>query len=228
MIAVSSYAVCAAALALHLAHSAAPARSRAELQALAVESAGNALPQALKVGGVQLSTVPRLTQEKVTAVVEWKRTPTAGRQTARVSFVQGGRTESVWAQIELRARRLVAVAARDLVAGEMLKDSDVAVSYAEVVAGTAAVSQVRGGRLLHDVEVGAILASKDVAAPPPVARGSDVIVKVKVGAVEVESVGKLEAAARPGDVTRVRIGTGRIVKGRLVDPQTVEVVGGQR
>jgi flagella basal body P-ring formation protein FlgA len=134
----------------------------------------------------------------------------------------------VWAQVELAQRRPVAVAVRDLASGEVVESGDLEVQLLDAEAHMASPSQVVGGCVLRGVEAGSIVGIKDVAAPPPVGRGTDVLVRVKVGAVVVESAGKLEDAARPGERTRVRVATGRVIKGQLVDRETVEVVGGPR
>ncbi len=120
------------------------------------------------------------------------------------------------------------VAQRELTEGEVISEGDLALEPRIGTDGVAlAPVSLMGSSVLQDVEFGQLVSSTNVALPTPIARGSAVKVVVRVGAARIESHGRLEASARPGEQVRVRVrATRKVVQGLLVDPKTVELEGG--
>ena len=82
-----------------------------------------------------------------------------------------------------------------------------------------------GARLRRDVAAGEILTSAVVQIPSAVRSGDDVTVTVKVGRVEVASVGRASGSGMVGDVIRVTPhGTKAMRRARIVAAGAVEIV----
>ncbi len=81
-----------------------------------------------------------------------------------------------------------------------------------------------GASVTGSIAAGAPIAARDVSLPPPLARGTQIMVDVRRGAVHIRGTGTLELAARPGEPASARLAATKIiVHGRLVAPATLLV-----
>ncbi|MEO7730572.1 MAG: flagella basal body P-ring formation protein FlgA, partial [Kofleriaceae bacterium] len=95
-------------------------------------------------------------------------------------------------------------------------------ALAEVIAAPAAT--LRGASVGRPIAAGAPIATRDVALPPPLARGTQIEIDVRRGSVHVRGAGILELAARPGEPATARlVATRLVVHGTLVAPATLIV-----
>jgi flagella basal body P-ring formation protein FlgA len=143
-------------------------------------------------------------------------------------FVDG--TARGWATIELGEVRRVLVAKRMLAAGDAVAAGDMALEERPVRARQGwsfSPTVLLGAAVLRDVDTGVILGEDDVARPAPIARGAEVAVLAKRGTVVVSARGTLERPAQIGDAATVRLGDKRVVRGVLVDSETVLLGGGR-
>ena len=119
----------------------------------------------------------------------------------------------------------VAIAQRELATGDVIGPGDIAIerrAVAEIAPAPAA--KLIGATVTASIAVGAPIAARSVALPPPLTRGTQVAIEVRRGAVLVRGTGTLELAARPGEPATARIAITRlVVHGRLVAPATLIV-----
>ena len=185
------------------------------------------LPGNLLIGEV---TVPPTfaMEEGDTVRAQWRRPPKEGNAFALVELMRG---ESVarraFVRVKLLAVHEVLVAQRELSEGEVISAGDLELEPRIGTEGVAlAPVSLVGSSVLADMEFGQLVSSTNIALPTPIARGSAVKVVVRVGGARIESHGRLEATARPGERVRVRVrATRKVVQGLLVDPKTVEMEG---
>jgi flagella basal body P-ring formation protein FlgA len=91
-------------------------------------------------------------------------------------------------------------------------------------ATAAAVEEVVGRALRRPVAAGAPLPAAALERAAPFPRGHLVTALVRRGRLTISAAGALERPAPVGQPTAVRLrATGRVVRGRLVDPSTVLV-----
>jgi flagella basal body P-ring formation protein FlgA len=162
--------------------------------------------------------------------VRWKAAPRAGKSRVLVLTGPEKSRRSRWVAIELAQKQRVPVVRRALAAGAIITTADVATED-RAFPGALAVDAdaLIGLRVRRAVAAGTVLTEADVELGPPVARGTEVQVSVRTGAMAVTTRGRLENAARVGDQVRVRIeATRRIVSGRLTGAGTVLVAGASR
>jgi flagella basal body P-ring formation protein FlgA len=195
-----------------------------QVQALAQRK----LSARLAVVAVTLSgRLASLTVDAEVTALSWRGAPGPGWLVVQVRVrTPGGREELGWARIEICERRRVLVAARALARGGVVRDGDLVTEERAVdrrEGWDIAPSALAGAEILADVPIGAVLDSHAIAEPAPVARGTVLRVVVRRGAVVVSASGKLERQARPGELTSVRLGNQRVVRGRLDDPTTLIV-----
>ena len=115
------------------------------------------------------------------------------------------------------------IATRALAEGELVAAEDFEIQPRAGEPGVPAASLV-GATLAHAVRAGAPIARTDVILAPPLARGTQVALEIRRGAVRIRGTATLEAAARPGGPAVVRIAeTKTVVHGILVAPATVIV-----
>lgn len=159
--------------------------------------------------------------------VRWKAAPRAGK--TRILVLTGPETQrrTRWVAIELAQKLAVPVARRAIAAGSVLSAADVATEERATPGALALdASALVGLRVRRAISAGAALTEADVELGPPLARGTEVQVVVRSGALAISSRGRLESAARVGDQVRVRVeATRRIVSGRLTGAGTVLVAG---
>jgi flagella basal body P-ring formation protein FlgA len=181
------------------------------------------MPAGLDVARIYLpAALARLDLDPAKVSIELPRELRAGRPSLKLTI--RGRA-ATWVPIAIAALVEVAVAQRDLATGDVLDDADFAIerrAVADVIA--APVATLRGASVGRAIAAGAPIATRDVALPPPLARGSQVEIDVRRGAVHVRGVGVLELAARPGEPASARlIATKLVVHGTLVAPATLIV-----
>ena len=146
----------------------------------------------------------------------------AGRASVKVSI--RGRAP-LWVPVTLAALSQIAIAQRPLAVGDAITAGDFALEQRALDEGSPAPPALLvGATATHAIEIGSPITSRDVALPPPLARGTQVAVDVRRGAVHVRGTAVLELAARPGDHASARPAQTKIVvHGTLVAPATLVV-----
>ncbi|MCR9162739.1 MAG: flagellar basal body P-ring formation chaperone FlgA [Nannocystaceae bacterium] len=201
------------------------AETREEVQRTIVEQLEPDLPTNLLIGEVSVpATFVPGEDDEVRA--KWRRVPKEGNAFALVELERNGLVQRrAFVRIKLVAVHEVLVAQRELAEGDVISEGDIALEPRIGDDGIALspVSLV-GSTVLEDVEFGQLMNAANLELPPPVARGSSVKVVVRVGGARIESHGRLEVTARPGEQVRVRVrATRKVVKGLLVNAKTVEM-----
>ena len=200
------------------------ARASAEpLDAVVRAKLAPMMPAGLDVARIYLpAQLARLDLDPAKVSVELARELRAGRPSIKLT-IRGRAATRV--PIALAALVDGAVAQRDLATGDVIADGDFAIerrAVADLIAAPAAT--LRGASVGRTIAAGAPIATRDVALPPPLARGTQVEIEVRRGAVHVRGTGILELAARPGEPATARlIATKLVVHGTLVAPATLIV-----
>lgn len=154
-------------------------------------------------------------------VVELPRALRAGRVSVKVS-VPGASTAFV--PVTVLAVSTVALARRAITAGETIGRGDVDLVERPASAAIASPDIVIGARASRTISRDAVIGTRDVVLPPPLARGTRVSIEVRRGAVTVRGSGVLELAARVGQPATARLAaTKQVVHGTLVGSSTVVV-----
>lgn len=147
----------------------------------------------------------------------------------RGRIVAGAQSASVWARVRLRYRVAVAVARRDLRAGEPLNGDTVQIESREVFPFPASPylrSIPEAGRVIRRrVRQGQALCEGAVAATGATLRGGQPVEAiVESGAVRLKTRAVLEAGAQPGGTVWIRAaGKGARMRGQLEGASTVRV-----
>ncbi len=203
-------------------------RNRRSLEAVVRPQVDQALPPNLGVISVSLSG-PRRRVRASAVSIRWNRAPRSGRITLPVVVRTRRGERRRWARIELGDKVPVLVARRRLRAGSRVGATDLVSASRAVRRGKGwriPAQTLAGAKVLRDVPANTIVDDSHVQRPPPVARGTKVIVFVKRGRLQVSRRGTLQYAVRPGESAAVRLkGVNRIVRGRLVDHRTVLLEG---
>lgn len=163
--------------------------------------------------------------------IQWNGQVRAGAQSVAVTIIgRDGAATKTWAEVRLTRRALALVAARPLRAGEVAEPGAIVREWTTAPNGAALEvdpAEVAGAKVLRDLARGEALGPKDVELAPPLARGAKLRVIVELGAVRVTSEGVLERGARAGQEAIARLAaTNRVVRGTLVDRETLVVRGG--
>jgi len=201
------------------------AETRAAAQRTIIEQLEPDLPGDLLIGEVSVPAtfVP---EEDDEVRAKWRRDPQEGNAFALVEIVRNGVVQRrAFVRVVLVAVHEVLVAQRELAEGDVISEGDIALEprIGDEGIALAPVSLI-GSTVLKKVEFGQMIDATNLELPPPVARGSAVIVIIRVGAARIESHGTLEATARPGEQVRVRVrATRKVVEGVLVNAKTVEM-----
>jgi flagella basal body P-ring formation protein FlgA len=134
-----------------------------------------------------------------------------------------------WVRARVAAVAPAAIATRDLPAGHVVADVDIRVEMRPAGADAIAGAEGAVGRALRrPVAAGAPLSASALERAAPLPRGHQVTALVRRGRLSVSTAGVLERAAPIGEATSVRLrATGRVVRGRLIDSQTVLIEGSQ-
>jgi flagella basal body P-ring formation protein FlgA len=202
--------------------------SRQATKDTVMEQLGPDLPGNLLIGEVSIPStfVP---EEGDTVRARWRRTPKEGNAFALVELMRNGAVQRrAFVRVELLAVHEVLVAQRDLSEGDVIAAGDLALEPRIGTEGIAlAPVSLLGSSVIGDVEFGQLVSASNVELPAPIARGSAVKVVVRVGAARIESHGRLETTARPGERVRVRVrATRKVVQGLLINAKTVEMETG--
>jgi flagella basal body P-ring formation protein FlgA len=136
--------------------------------------------------------------------------------------LRGGRDRTVFVPVTISALADVAVATRRLSAGDLVTAADVRWERRPVDDRWRAASPI-GQEVSAPIDTGEVVDDTRLTAPPPVARGSEVRVEIKKGAITVVARGRLEQATRVGAAGRIRTAHGTFVTGTLVDRARVVV-----
>lgn len=183
------------------------------------------LPGDLLIGEVSVPTTFVL-EDGDSVRAAWRRPPKEGNAFALVELIRKERVQRrAFVRIKIIAVHEVLVAQRELAQGEVISAGDLALEPRIGGDGVAlAPVSLLGSSVLADVELGQLVTSTNVALPTPIARGTAVKVVIRVGGARIESHGRLEATARPGEQVRVRVrATRKVIQGLLIDPKTVEL-----
>jgi flagella basal body P-ring formation protein FlgA len=182
-----------------------------------------ALPAGLDVARVYLpARLAALDVDPAKVAVELPRELRAGRPSVKLT-VRGH--ASVRVPVAIAALTDVAIAQRELAAGDVIAEGDIAIERRAIEGvAVAAPATLVGASLTRAIPAGEPLGARDVVLPPPLPRGTQVTVDVRRGAVRVRGTGTLELAARPGEPATARLAATRlVVHGRLAAPATLIV-----
>jgi flagella basal body P-ring formation protein FlgA len=201
---------------------AAPGVARAGIEEEIRAEIDGALPASLRA--VEVRVPAHLARAGSGAVsIDWRRPARPGWITLRV---RAGQRDG-WVRARLASVQPTVVAARDLPAGHTVGDADVRIEQRPVAAGSDPIAGLEGvvGRALRQpVGAGAPFAAAALERAAPLPRGHQVTALVRRGNLAIAAGGVLERAAPIGHATSVRLhATGRVVRGRLIDSQTVLV-----
>jgi flagella basal body P-ring formation protein FlgA len=199
---------------------AAPARAE-RLDRVVSLLAGEDLPAGLGVAQVQLAAdvaAREVAPDDVT--IAWPSAPHAGRVNARVT-IRGAHGKRLWAAVTLAPEADVAVATRALAVGDVIGAADV--THERRAAASRGPAIVVGARVTAAIAAGDVIDARAIELPPPVARGAEVTVQIRRGALCVHARGTLDRPGRIGDDAAVRLANHTLVHGTLVDASTVEI-----
>ena len=179
------------------------------------------LPAETDIAKVYLpASIAKLDVDPANVAIELPRELRVGRKSVKVS-VRGQRT--VYIPVTIAPLVEVAIAEHALTVGATIGPGDVHLETRAVeLASPAPGRAVIGSRVTKAIAVDHVIATGDIALPPPVPRGSEVTVEIRRGAVRVHGTGTLELVARVGETATVRINK-TVVRGTLVAPSTVVV-----
>jgi len=181
------------------------------------------LPAGLDVAKIYLpAALAALDVDPGTVAIELPRELRAGRPSIKLT-VRGRRSAQV--PVAIAAAGDVAIAQRALAAGDVIAPGDIAIERRALAdLAPAPVATLLGATVTAQIAAGAPIAARAVALPPPLARGTQIAIDVRRGAVHVRGTGTLELAARPGEPASARITATRVVvHGTLVAPATLVV-----
>lgn len=152
---------------------------------------------------------------------------TLGRTVVGVRCPAGKRW-SIFVPVEIRIERTLAVAARPLPRGTHLKKGDLRLAIFDVsqIRGSyiTDVDEALGTVLKRPISVGQPVTATVLRTPRMIKRGQAVTLVLQVGAITVRGRGKALADGGRGDRIRVRNNSSRrVVEGRVISPDTVEV-----
>ncbi|HEY0482226.1 MAG TPA: flagellar basal body P-ring formation chaperone FlgA [Kofleriaceae bacterium] len=184
-----------------------------------------ALPAGLDIARIYLpATLAALDVSPDAVAIELPRELRAGRPSIKVT-VRGRRSAAV--PVAIAAAGDVAIAQRPLAAGDVIGPDDLVIERRAVADLTPApTATLIGATVTTAIAAGDPIAARAVALPPPLARGTQIAIDVRRGAVHIRGTGTLELAARPGEPASARLAATRlVVHGTLVAPATL-VVGG--
>lgn len=195
---------------------------RGSIEAIVRAKLAPVMPAGLDVARVYLpASLAKLTADPAQLTIELPRELRAGRPNIKVNL----RGRATYVPVAIAAVTEIAVAQRALAAGDVIAEDDLAFEQRAVVDFVAASpATVVGATVVKPIALGAPVATRDVALPPPLARGTQVAVHVQRGAVRIRGTGILELAARPGEPATARLAATKVVvHGRLVAPATLIV-----
>lgn len=206
----------------------------AELQSRLAEAvrarAGVAPGAQVIVKGVKASNAAAL--KKARSVVSVELPPGEkglGKVTASVTVSdKSGHEEDLWVTARVEVALPVVVAARDVARGVTVAPADVKLETRSGLRGEAFVdvAEVIGRQTRRPLRKGDVLDPRSVTLPIAIERGDIVDAVVSGAAFVVRSRAEARESGAVGDVIRVQLlgGAKKIVRGRVVSAQLVEVV----
>jgi flagella basal body P-ring formation protein FlgA len=200
----------------------APRPARADVSDQIRAEIDAALPAQLRA--VDLRVPASLASARSGAIaIDWRRPARPGWTTLRVQVGE----RSGWVRARLAALTATLIAVRDLPAGHTLDAADVRIEQRAAFTANPSIDSIEGaiGRALRrPVAAGAAIPPAALERAAPLPRGHMVTAHIRRGSLSVSAAGVLERAAPIGSATSVRLrATGRVVRGRLVDAQTVVI-----
>jgi flagella basal body P-ring formation protein FlgA len=203
----------------------ASASSKVSLEVLVQERFANQVPAPLGISKVSIPKAPLVSPESELSF-SYKATLKEGWVSVQVALPS---KKKVWAKVELTKKQEVLVTTRAIAKGEELSAADVKLVELPIREGVALSllpEALVGSTASQALPAGGVLTEKDVTLAPAIARGTEVRVIVKAGAITISTKGLLEKSARLGELTSVRLADGsRLVKGTLRTANTVVVQG---
>lgn len=205
--------------------------SATRLQQLCREAVDAVLPAGVELAEVRWSQTVRLPQGDVEAVAHLEGDePVRGRLRTRLElFVDGAAVRVLRIQLQVRDRRLVVVATRQLRPGALVRASDVELreqppgSY--VRRPTRDAELVVGQVVTRLTEAGEVLESSSLRPPALVLRRQRIRIVARAGGVEVVAQGEALQDGAAGEMIRVMSLSGRrAIEARVTGPGVVEVM----
>ena len=196
--------------------------SRQPIEAILRAKLAPAMPAGLGIARIYLpASLAKATADPTRLTIELPRELRAGRPNIKVSL----RGHTTYVPVAISPVTEIAVAQRALAAGDVIAEDDLAFEQRAVVDFVpASPATVVGATVINPIAIGAAVTTRDVARPPPLARGTQVAVHVQRGSVRIRGTGILELAARPGEPASARLSATKVVvHGRLVAPATLIV-----
>jgi flagella basal body P-ring formation protein FlgA len=146
-------------------------------------------------------------------------------RTGRASMKVTIKRKTLWVPVAIAPVSEVAIVRTALPAGSTIRANDIAIERRAIESSApASPTSVVGSTTTRELAIGDAISSKDITLPRPLARGTQVQIQIRRGAVQVRGTGILELAARPGDAATARLAqTKTIVRGTLVAPATLVV-----
>lgn len=176
-----------------------------------------ALPAGLGISKIQVHAAD---VDAKRVIVETPRALHTGRTSVRV--VVAGR--AAWAAVSIAPLVDVAVTRRAIAAGEMIAAGDVIVAQRALDDLAPAPVMLAGAVAAHAIDAGAVVGAHDVTLAPPLARGTQVSIEIRRGAVRVHGTGVLETTSHIGDRASARLAATRtVVHGTLIDSTTLVI-----
>jgi flagella basal body P-ring formation protein FlgA len=185
------------------------------------------LPETLALESVQLPGDRAASERGDEVSIAWTSPPRAGTISVRIRLAD---RRELFALVKLVEMRRGLVTTRALAKGERIAAGDLKmrlVANAGERSLDVAPAALIGRPTNVSLAAGKALSENDVDLPPPLARGTEVQVVVRRGAVVITSRGVLERAARVGAWTSARVQVSlRSVRGVLADSSTLIAEGG--
>ncbi len=182
------------------------------------------LPAGLGVAKVHLPASLPTEVEPDAVSIELPSELHVGRPSFKVSVRAHHKTLTAYVPVTLSGLVAVAVARHQLAAGSTIGTDEFTVEMRAIEGAAAAPASLVGATVTHDLAAGVSISAHDVSLPLPLARGTQVTIEIRHGAVHVRGTGELELAARPGEVATVRLAYNQTtLRGVLVAPATVVV-----
>ncbi len=187
------------------------------IPAIIGDRAGAGLPADLAITSVHLPrSLAKVDVDPTTVDVDFPAAARPGRSSVRVRL-RTGKVRSVFVPVTIAALVDVAIATHPLDPGALVTTSDVRWERRAVDPRSGSSRTPLGQQVSAPISAGEVLDDSRLTAPPPIARGTELRIEVRRGAVAIVTRGRLETAARLGGPARARLAAGALVSGVLAD-----------
>ncbi len=199
-----------------------------------LNAARNALPRGadveIKLRAVQFSESPKVPIGPISFKIQQLGTPANGKLPLRVEAVVNGNIEGRFlATADVDYWQTVAVIKRPLDRGMMISPEDLDLVKLNLTGETddliSSVQDAVGQKAKQRLSAGVPLRRSQIDYPPMIARGARISIKYRDGILEATAAGIAVADGREGDTIAVQNeGSKKVVKGRIVSSELVEVI----